>query len=57
MRFDVPCVGPETIRDLAAGGGRCLVIEAGKTILIDKPQTLDLANELGIAVVGIQAAD
>jgi DUF1009 family protein len=55
MRFDVPCVGPETIRDLAANGGRCLVIEARKTIIIDKPQTLDLANQLGIAVVGVQA--
>ena len=57
MRFDVPCVGPETIRDLAANGGRCLVIEAKKTIIIDKPQTLDLANQLGIAVVGIPAAE
>ena len=56
MRFDVPCVGPETIRDLAAGGARCLVVEAQKTIIIDKPQTLDLANQLGIAVVGIQPA-
>ncbi len=56
MRFDVPCVGPETIRDLAAGGCACLVIEAGKTLILDKPQTLDLANQLGIAVVGIRAA-
>ena len=56
MRFDVPCVGPETIQDLAANGGRCLVVEAQKTIIIDKPQTLDLANRLGIAVVGVQAA-
>jgi DUF1009 family protein len=52
MRFDVPCVGPETIRDLAAGGGRCLVIEAGKTLVIDKPQTITLADELGICMVG-----
>jgi len=55
MRFDVPCVGPETIRDLAAGGAKCLVVEAGKTLIIDKPQTLDLANELGITVVGVRA--
>jgi DUF1009 family protein len=52
MRFDVPCVGPETIRDLAAGGGRCLVVEADKTIIIDKPQTIELANELGVCVLG-----
>jgi hypothetical protein len=52
MRFDVPCVGPETIEDLAACGGRCLVIEAGKTIIIDKPQTIQLADKRGIAIVG-----
>ncbi len=52
MRFDVPCVGPDTIRDLAAAKGRCLVIEAGKTIIVDKPQTLKLADELGICILG-----
>lgn len=52
MRFDVPCVGPDTIKDLAACGGRCLVIEAGKTFIIDKPQTLQLADQLGICVIG-----
>lgn len=52
MRFDVPCVGPDTIKDLKENGGRCLVIEAGKTIIIDKPDTLALANKLGIAVIG-----
>ncbi len=55
MRFDVPCVGPETIRDLAAHGGKCLVIEADKTIIVDKPRTLALADQLGIPVVGIRA--
>ncbi|MBP7050668.1 MAG: UDP-2,3-diacylglucosamine diphosphatase LpxI [Phycisphaerae bacterium] len=52
MRFDVPCVGPQTIRDLAAGGGKCLVVEAGKTLVLDKPQTLALADELGVCIVG-----
>ena len=52
MRFDVPCIGPETIRDVAENNGRNIVIEAGKTIIIDKPDTLALANTLGIAVVG-----
>lgn len=52
MRFDVPCVGPDTIQDLADAGARCLVVEAGKTIVIDKSETLRLADELGIAVLG-----
>lgn len=52
LRFDVPCVGPETIRDLARCGAKCLVVEKDKTIIIDKPDTLKLADELGIAVIG-----
>ena len=51
MRFDVPCVGAQTIRDMAENGGKTLVIEAGKTIIIDKPEALALADELGIVVV------
>ncbi|MHC4367075.1 MAG: LpxI family protein, partial [Planctomycetota bacterium] len=52
MRFDVPCVGPDTIRGLAENGGKCLVVEAGKTIIIDKPETIELAGKLGITVLG-----
>ena len=52
MRFDVPCVGPDTIRSLAKNRGKCLVVEAGKTIIIDKPETIQLANQLGIAILG-----
>lgn len=52
MRFDVPCVGTDTIKALAANGAKCLVVEAGKTIIIDKPQTLELADRMGICVTG-----
>ena len=52
MRFDVPCVGPDTIRSLAKNGGKCLVVEAEKTIIIDKPETIKLANQLGITITG-----
>ncbi|MCJ7778723.1 MAG: UDP-2,3-diacylglucosamine diphosphatase LpxI [Sedimentisphaerales bacterium] len=52
MRFDVPCVGPDTIRSLAKNGGKCLVVEAGKTIIIDKPDTIKLANQLGVIILG-----
>lgn len=52
MRFDVPCVGPDTIRSLHDNGGKCLVVEAGKTIIIDKPETIKLADQLGITILG-----
>lgn len=52
MRFDVPCVGPETIKSLHRNGGKCLVIEAKKTIIIDKTETIQLADKLKVSVVG-----
>ena len=52
MRFDVPCVGPDTIRSLAENGGKYLVVEADKTIIIDKTETIELANKLGITILG-----
>ncbi|MEN6307545.1 MAG: UDP-2,3-diacylglucosamine diphosphatase LpxI [Anaerohalosphaeraceae bacterium] len=52
MRFDVPCIGPDTIESLAKNKACCVVVEKHKTIIIDKQKTLDLADKLGIAVVG-----
>ncbi len=52
LRFDVPCIGPDTIRGLSKNGGKCVVVEAGKVIIIDKPETIKLANELGIVIFG-----
>ena len=53
MRFDVPCVGPDTLESLKHCGAACLAVEKDKTIIIDKPDTLALADKLGIAVIGI----
>ena len=52
MRFDVPTVGPGTIRNLKDARCTCLVVEAEKTVIVDKPTTLALAEKLGIAVIG-----
>ncbi|MFP4356006.1 MAG: LpxI family protein [Phycisphaerae bacterium] len=52
MRFDVPTVGPSTLRNLKDAKCLCLVLEAGRTFIVDKPATLALADKLGIAVIG-----
>ncbi len=52
MRFDVPTIGPETIRNLRDARCGCIVVEAGKTMIADKPTTLALADKLKIAVMG-----
>jgi len=54
MRFDVPTVGVTTIEKLASAKAGCLVLEIGKTILLDKLKVLELADKLGIAVVGCE---
>ncbi|MCD4824230.1 MAG: UDP-2,3-diacylglucosamine diphosphatase LpxI [Phycisphaerae bacterium] len=56
MRFDVPTVGPQTLRNLAAAKCSCLVLQADKTLIADKPATLVLADKLKIAIIG-KAAD
>mgnify|MGYP006271043199 CR=1 FL=1 len=57
MRFDVPTVGPRTIEMMRLHGGRCLAVEAGRTILLDKPNLLYSADAAGIAVVGLGVED
>jgi DUF1009 family protein len=52
MRFDVPTIGLETIENLARNKAAGLVIQAGKTILLQREQTLQRAGQLGIAVIG-----
>lgn len=54
MRFDVPTVGRTTIERMAAHGGTCLAVEAGRTILLDKADLLAAAEQAGIAVVGLE---
>ncbi len=52
MRVDVPAIGTTTIEKLHAAGAACMVLEAGKTIMLEKPKVLELADRYKIAVVG-----
>jgi len=52
-RSDVPTIGPDTITNLHKAGGRCLAVAAGDVIMVDKTDTLALAERLGIAIVGV----
>ena len=52
MRLDVPSVGTTTIEKLWQSGAGCVVLEAGKTILLEKTKVLELADRYKIAIVG-----
>jgi DUF1009 family protein len=53
MRFDVPVVGRATIEAMARAGACALALDAGKTLLLDKPEVLRAADEAGIAIWGM----
>ena len=50
-RFDVPVIGPKTIRVMKKCQACCLAIEAGKTLVIDPEKTIAQANACGITIV------
>lgn len=54
MRFDVPVVGVPTIREMIGAGATALVLDAGRTLIIDRNEFVRLADENDIAVVGLE---
>ncbi len=54
MRFDVPAIGPGTVAQMAAAGGTLIVVEAHRTILLERDETLATARRLGVTIVAIR---
>jgi DUF1009 family protein len=54
MRFDVPCIGPQTIETCSAARIAVLALESGKTLLIeqDKLEALALKHRVAIVTTG-----
>lgn len=53
LRFDLPAVGPETISTMKEVNATVLALDAGRTILLDREDMIQKANQANIAVVGI----
>lgn len=51
MRFDVPVVGPDTLRVMREVRARVLAVEALKTLLLEKEEVLALAREAQISII------
>ncbi|MBC7924164.1 MAG: UDP-2,3-diacylglucosamine diphosphatase LpxI [Bryobacteraceae bacterium] len=54
LQFDVPVVGPDTIRAMQQTGTTALAVDAGRTLLLDKAEMLSLADVAGISVIGLK---
>ncbi len=53
-RFDLPAVGLETIRVMAASGAAVLALESGRAVFLDRKEAVEAADRAGIAIVGIK---
>lgn len=53
MRFDVPVIGPDTIRTAASAGVDVISIEAGKTLLLGRDQIIRACIEMKVTVVAL----
>jgi UDP-2,3-diacylglucosamine hydrolase len=53
MRFDVPVAGVRTIRVMQRSNARVLAVDAGRTLLFEREQLIEEANQAGIAVIGM----
>jgi DUF1009 family protein len=54
-RADPPVVGPQTVAGAAAGGFAGIAVEAGGTLVLDRPETVRRADAAGLYIVGVDA--
>ena len=54
IRVDLPAIGPDTVDQAAAAGLAGIVIESGRSLILDHDLTIARANELGIFIVGMR---
>ena len=52
LRFDLPAVGPGTVKTMSEAGMRALVVEAQRTLLLDAAALAAAAREAGVTVAG-----
>ena len=55
MRFDVPCIGPQTLTTCAQSGVAVLALEAGRTLVLEQEEVRELARRHRVSLVGVAA--
>jgi DUF1009 family protein len=55
-RFDAPALGPDTVAAAAEGEVALIAVEAGRVLLLEPETSIRLADEAGIALVGLTHA-
>lgn len=53
LRFDVPAVGLQTIETMKEVGASVLVVEAGKTLMFDRDEMIQVADDARITILSL----
>jgi DUF1009 family protein len=53
MRFDIPCIGLQTLETCAASGVAVLALESGKTLLLEREACAELAKKSKVSLTTI----
>lgn len=56
-RFDIPCIGPDTVGKLGRSGVSLLALEAQRTILLDRDEVIRRADSAGVCIIAVSADD
>jgi UDP-2,3-diacylglucosamine hydrolase len=53
MRFDVPVIGKATVEHMIAAGATALIVDAHRTLVLDRKSLVELADHKGVAIAGL----
>lgn len=53
-RYDLPAIGPDTIRQLGEAGLSGVAVQAGRSLLLEREATIKAADEAGLFIVGFE---
>ena len=56
LRADMPTIGPDSVEQVAAAGLAGIVVEADRSLILDRELVVARANELGIFVAGVRGS-
>ena len=57
MRFDIPVIGTRTVKTMRGAGVTVLAVEAERTILLDRTAVIQAADQAGITITAVTAAE
>ena len=57
LRFDMPAIGAQTIQTMSEVGAKVLTVEAGKAVVFDREEMVNLADRMGVTIVARNDTD